>query len=42
MCRAPLDGWANNGGSVDVFFTYGEYSFSSMGVAAILGNGYGI
>ena len=30
MCEAPLDDWAN-GGSVDVFFTYGEYGFSSWG-----------
>ena len=27
--RAPLDDWAS-GGSVDVFFTYGKYGFSSM------------
>ena len=29
MCEVPLDDWAN-GGSVDVFFTYGEFCFSSM------------
>ena len=28
MCEVSLDGWAN-GGSVDVFFTYGEYRVSS-------------
>ena len=29
MGEAPLDYWAN-AGSFDVFFTYGEYGFSSM------------
>ena len=29
LCEASLDGWAN-GGSVDVFFTYDKYGFSSM------------
>ena len=29
VCGATLDDWAN-GGSADVFFTYGEYGFSSM------------
>ena len=31
MCEAPLDEWTN-GNSVDVFFTYGDYGFSSMGI----------
>ena len=31
VCEAPLDDWAN-GSSADVFFTYGEYGFSSMGI----------
>ena len=31
VCETPLDDWTN-GGSVDVFFTYGEYDFSSMGI----------
>ena len=29
MGEAPLDYWAN-GGSVDLFFKYGEYGFRSM------------
>ena len=29
VCESPLDDWIN-GGSVDVFFTYGEYGLSSM------------
>ena len=29
VCGAPLDDWAN-GGSADVFFTYGEYDLNSM------------
>ena len=39
MYRAP---WATdraNVGSVDFFFTYGEYGFSLKGVGPILGNG---
>ena len=31
MCEAPLDEWTN-GNSVDVFFTYGDFGFSSMGI----------
>ena len=31
VCESLLDGWAN-GGSVDVFFTYGEYGLSSFGI----------
>ena len=31
VCEAPSDDWANCG-SVDVFFTYGEYGFSSIGI----------
>ena len=31
VCETSLDDWAN-GGSVDLFFTYGEYGFSYMGV----------
>ena len=31
VCETPLDDWTN-GGSADVFFTYGEYGFSSMGI----------
>ena len=32
MCGAPLNNLANGGSvSVDVFFTYGEYSFSFKG-----------
>ena len=30
-CEAPLDNWTN-GGSVDVYSTYGEYGSSSMGI----------
>ena len=30
-CQVPLDDYAN-GGSVDVFFTYDEYDFSSLGI----------
>ena len=30
VCGAPLDDWANSG-SVDIFFTCGEYGFGSMG-----------
>ena len=29
VCEAPLDDWTN-GVSVDVFFTNGDYGFSSM------------
>ena len=29
VCEAPLDDYTN-GGSVDLFFTYGKYGFSSM------------
>ena len=29
MCEAPLDDWGNDG-SGGVFFTYGEYGFSSV------------
>ena len=29
VLEAPLDDWAD-GGSVDVFFMYGEYGFSSV------------
>ena len=29
VCEAPLDDWPN-GVSVDVFFTNGDYGFSSM------------
>ena len=32
VCEAPLDDWANGGGFVDVFFTYGEYGSSSLGI----------
>ena len=32
----PYD-WAN-GGSVDIFWGYGEYGFSTVGVFTILGN----
>ena len=39
--RAPwATDWANVG-SIDFFFTYGEYGFS-RGVGPILGNGYEI
>ena len=31
VCEAPSDDWANCG-FVDVFFTYGEYGFSSIGI----------
>ena len=31
VCETPLDDWTN-GISVDVFFTYGEYGFNSMGI----------
>ena len=31
VCEAPLDDWAN-GGFDDVFFTYGEDGFSSIGI----------
>ena len=41
MYGASLDVWAN-GGSVDFFFTHGEYDFSSLGSCPILGNWYGI
>ena len=37
--------WANecaNVGSIDFFFTYGEYGVSLKEVGTILGNGYGI
>ena len=31
VCEAPLDYWANSF-SVDVFFKYCEYGFSSVGI----------
>ena len=31
MCEVPLDD-KTNGGFVDVFFTYGEYGFNSIGI----------
>ena len=41
MCGVPFaNDWANVG-SVDFFFTDGEYGFSLKGVGPILGNGYG-
>ena len=40
MCGASLADWAN-GGSVDVFFTYGMI-LVLWGVGPILRNGYGI
>ena len=43
MCGAPLDDWTN-GGSVDVFFTYGYsygYGYSSLGSWSYFRNRYG-